>query len=226
MNKHLIVIQCRFGSSRLPGKALYPFHGSSVLGFLLKRLKRGLSHKKYLCVLATTVKKEDDIVAHWGKKLGVEVVRGSENDVLNRFVKCINKYSPLSVTRVTADNPFTAPELIIDNLKNLYKNNLDYSITANAPIGAGVDSFKCETLIMLNNKNLKPNEREHINKYILDNPNQFRMRINEVPLKMRAPELSLTIDSYEEWKNLSSLNLSMHKPWKLNLEKLIAKLVS
>lgn len=35
----LIIIQCRFSSTRLPGKVLYPLNGLPILVFLIRRIK-------------------------------------------------------------------------------------------------------------------------------------------------------------------------------------------
>jgi len=52
--RHLVVIQCRYNSTRLPGKAMMLLGGIPMLSFLLKRLKAGLPEERFKIILATT----------------------------------------------------------------------------------------------------------------------------------------------------------------------------
>jgi len=106
----LNIIQCRFNSSRLPGKALYPLAGIPMLVFLIRRLKQ--ADLPGTLVLATTKRRDDDIIAVWGQMEDVPVVRGSDEDVLSRYLKCLALYPSRFVIRITADNPLTDPYLI------------------------------------------------------------------------------------------------------------------
>ena len=72
------------GSSRFPGKVLKTLPGGlSLIGFLLARLSKCTALDKI--VLATTDREIDTSLAEHVKKLGYEVFRGSENDVLDRY---------------------------------------------------------------------------------------------------------------------------------------------
>ena len=90
----LIVIQCRFNSRRLPGKALMPMAGTSMLGFLIRRLQWGLKETGWNIMLATTLRQDDDAVAEAGSELGLQVFRGEEDDVLARFGRCMEGSGP------------------------------------------------------------------------------------------------------------------------------------
>ena len=83
MDGVLVVIQARYNSTRLPGKALYPLGGRPMLAYLLERLGGG----PWRLCLATTEGPEDDALAAWGHALGVPVVRGEGQDVLARYVR-------------------------------------------------------------------------------------------------------------------------------------------
>ena len=98
------IIQARLASTRLPGKILAPVAGRSVL---LDVLVRRLRSSGIPWWLATTELPSDDVTAAWGDALGLEVFRGSENDVLSRFTGVIGRTGADVVVRVTADNPFT-----------------------------------------------------------------------------------------------------------------------
>lgn len=133
----LVIIQCRYNSRRLPGKALLPLAGTTVLEFLIRRLKWGLREKGWQIVLATTRRQDDDAVARVGAAGGLEVVRGATDVVLGRFCQCLEACpGARGVVRVTADNPLTCPRSIIDAVENLLQTGADYVNCAGFPCGA------------------------------------------------------------------------------------------
>src|ERR1700712_3704580 len=84
------VIQARTGSSRLPGKVLRPLGASAVLEWVVRagQLAEGVDE----VVIATSTAAGDDPIADVGSRLGVPVVRGSEDDVLSRFLLAADQY--------------------------------------------------------------------------------------------------------------------------------------
>jgi len=103
INHAVGIIQARLSSTRLPGKILAPVAGrTALLDVLVQRLRSsGIPWW-----LATTNLPSDDVTAAWGDALGLEVFRGSEQDVLSRFTEVIALTGADVVVRVTADNPF------------------------------------------------------------------------------------------------------------------------
>jgi spore coat polysaccharide biosynthesis protein SpsF len=63
-------------------------------------------------VVATSVDPGDDAVEDAGRALGVPVVRGSEDDVLSRFLLALDRHPCDAVIRLTADCPLLDPVLI------------------------------------------------------------------------------------------------------------------
>lgn len=104
------VVQARMGSSRLPGKALLPLAGKPVIWHVAERLKR--SQRLDRIVLATTTAGADDPLADYASALGLTVVRGSERNVLARFVQAAELTRADVVVRVTGDCPLVDPWLV------------------------------------------------------------------------------------------------------------------
>ena len=104
------IIQARMGSTRFPGKVLKTLDGVPILEYLVKRLKKSKDLDEIL--IATTTKKEDQIIVSLGEKLGVKVYRGSENDVLSRFYYASLKLKSENIIRITGDCPFSDPEIV------------------------------------------------------------------------------------------------------------------
>ena len=73
------------GSTRLPGKVMEVVGNVPLIGFLLSRLINSNSVDDI--IVATTTNPEDDTLASYVEGLGYKVYRGSEKDVLQRYVK-------------------------------------------------------------------------------------------------------------------------------------------
>ena len=103
----LAVVQARLGSTRLPGKALLPIAGRPMLSHVIARTLAvpGVDET----VLATTVSPEDDALVQVARSVGVPAVRGSVDDVLDRFHFALRAHPADAIVRVTADCPLLDP---------------------------------------------------------------------------------------------------------------------
>ena len=79
-----VIVQARMGSTRLPGKSIIKLGDYKVIEWIILRLK--LCQKITKIILATTKKKDDDILCEIAKKNGIDYFRGPEKDVLKRFL--------------------------------------------------------------------------------------------------------------------------------------------
>ena len=86
----LTIIQARMGSSRLPGKVMRKYKGKTYLEILLNRLKRSKRLKKI--IVATSLNSEDTKIVNLCKKLNISCLRGSNNDVIDRFYQISKKF--------------------------------------------------------------------------------------------------------------------------------------
>ncbi|MEW6263540.1 MAG: NTP transferase domain-containing protein [Thermodesulfobacteriota bacterium] len=220
----LIVVQCRFGSTRLPGKALYPLAGLPMLVFLLRRLKAACLPGRL--VLATTDRPEDEILASWGRGENVAVMRGPSEDVLSRYLLCLDEYPAEAVVRVTADNPLTHPEAIALAGRTLLSEDCEYvDAYTGYPDGAGVDGFKADLLRFLDKETSERRHREHLNAYILDNRNRFRCLQLPPPAGLARPDVRLTVDTRVDWTRIAALfTPDDPKPYALSLEDAIKRI--
>jgi spore coat polysaccharide biosynthesis protein SpsF len=104
------VIQARTGSTRLPGKVLEDLGGRPTLEWVVRAARAATQVDKV--IVATSASAADDVVADLAGSLGVPVVRGSEEDVLARFVTALEAHPSDAVVRLTADCPLLDPTLI------------------------------------------------------------------------------------------------------------------
>jgi spore coat polysaccharide biosynthesis protein SpsF len=192
------VIQARMGSTRLPGKVLMPIAGRPLLDHVVGRLSS--LRNDVLVIVATTVQKNDDVIVERCEKLGVKCFRGSEYDVLNRYVKCARVHALDHIVRLTADNPFTDIEEL-DRLidLHLYQGN-DYTHSFGVmPVGVGAEIFAREALEKSDRDGRAANHREHVNEYVQENPHIFRIGQLDVSAAKNHPEVSLTVDTKDDY---------------------------
>ena len=99
-----IIVQARMASTRLPGKILKDFYqGHTILDIILQKLHR---IPNAVVVVATSTNEADDILAAHLEAKGERIYRGSENDVLQRFIDAAEKNGINGIVRICSDNPF------------------------------------------------------------------------------------------------------------------------
>src|SRR5215218_1621886 len=103
--KIVAVLQARFTSSRLPGKVLQPILGTPMLFRQIERIRR--AGELDGLVVATSTDPSDDPLAEQCRAHGVEVSRGSLDDVLSRIIDAAGPHQPDAVVRLTGDCPLT-----------------------------------------------------------------------------------------------------------------------
>ena len=85
------IIQCRMTSVRFPGKVLAPLLGKPVLDYVVAQIKNTKEYSSI--ILATSDDKADDPLSIYANNLGLEVVRGSCDDVVDRYVSVLDSYN-------------------------------------------------------------------------------------------------------------------------------------
>lgn len=99
-----IIIQARMGSTRLPGKILKKFDGEkTLLETLLENLHKVSGVK---VIVATSVNANNDQLENFLLEKGEFVYRGSESDVLDRFIQAAEINHVDGIVRICSDNPF------------------------------------------------------------------------------------------------------------------------
>ena len=170
------IIQARMGSSRLPGKALMKSDsGKPLLYYVINQL-RYCSKVKNL-VIATTTNQEDDEIEKFANNNSVNIFRGKEKDVLDRYFQCAKKYSFSTIVRITSDCPLIDPQIVDKVIERFFSGNYDYvtnTLIRTFPIGTDVEVFSFSALERTWKNAQLPSEREHVTKYIL-NKNEFKI---------------------------------------------------
>ena len=180
------VVQARAGSTRLPGKVLADLGGRPMLAFLLDRLA-GLRVDNL--VVATSDLPQDDAVADVARGRSVDVVRGSEADVLDRFVKALDAFPADLVVRVTADCPLSDPAIIEAAVDLARATTADYtsnSLLRTFPVGLDVEVVTAGALREAAAEAVDPPEREHVLPFVYRRPERYRLAALRTPERLAA----------------------------------------
>jgi len=199
--KVVTIIQARMGSHRLPGKSLMPvWKELSLLELVLVRITKSKIPKKI--ILATSTRKKDDLLIPIAERCGVEIIRGSEDDVLGRFVQAYKAHPSDAIVRAAADNPLLDPEMI-DKLITFFWENQPCDYASNLgpisghPDGVGVEMVSAETLLRLDKEAKDMRYREHVVTYLHKN-RDYISKLQYAPPEIYRPGYRLDIDFFED----------------------------
>jgi glutamate-1-semialdehyde 2,1-aminomutase len=183
-NKVIAIVQARVGSTRFPGKVLKEINGKALIEILFHRLSQ--SKKIDKIILATSNNTENDSLAELIIKLGYDVFRGSENDVLDRYYNAAKQYQPKSVVRITGDCPIIDPNLVDEVISFYNQEKMDYASNTNPPTypdGLDTEVFSFEALKVAHEQAKDSFDREHVTPFIKTNHQFNRMNLaNETDL--------------------------------------------
>ena len=202
----VVTVEARMGSSRLPGKVMMEAAGMPMLGHLLLRLSK--LRRVHKVVVATTTNPLDDEVEKFCQKRGTEVYRGSEEDVLGRVAEAAKHYDATAVVEITADCPIIDPLVIQRVIDDYLENPCDLvsnGLVRTYPIGMDSNIVRMEALQRAAQEAVNPLDREHVLRFIFRQPQVFALRNVEAPSDLYWPELGLTLDEPADFELLSAV---------------------
>ena len=205
------IIQARMGSSRLPGKVLMKSdNGRPFLYHVVNQLRHCTKVKNL--VIATTVNQEDDEIQKFANNNTIDVFRGSEKDVLDRYFQCAKKYSFSTIVRITADCPLIDPQIVDKVIEQFFSGNYDFAtntLTRTFPIGTDVEVFSFSALKRTWESAQLPSEREHVTPYLR---NERNFKIINVQNDKNISSLRLTVDRIEDFELIKQIlkNISIN----------------
>ena len=177
MNKVVLYVQCRTGSTRFPRKVLSKIGGQPYLELLIKRLYECRTVDEV--VLITTSLSEDNEIEELAKAKKIRFFRGSPHDLLDRHYQANKKFKGDYVIKVPSDCPFADPKIIDEVVSTIKSSNtIDYASNYHPPTfpdGLDVEVTTAAILEYAWFNAKEPHEREHTFPYIWDNPEKFNL---------------------------------------------------
>jgi spore coat polysaccharide biosynthesis protein SpsF (cytidylyltransferase family) len=174
-----ILVQARTGSTRLPGKVLKSIGSRTVFEEVIGRCLR----VRGVDVVAASIPdlERDDVLVPVAERAGAVVTRGSEGDVLARYVKSAKSVDADIVVRITSDCPLIDPEVVGALLELRARENADYASNAlepSYPVGLDCEAFTMEALLESERKAIKESEHEHVTPWLINAPHLKRANLH------------------------------------------------
>lgn len=192
------IIQARMGSTRLPGKVLGTIGDRPLIQHAIDRARAAKTLDQIL--LATTTSEADDPLVRYVEAEGIPVFRGSENDVLGRFVAAASACEADIIVRITGDDPFKDPALIDSAVEALVRERLDFIANNNPPTfpeGLDVEVIMGDALATAAEEATLADDREHVTEFHYRHKERFAQRNITCPVGDFS-QLRLTVDRAED----------------------------
>lgn len=205
----LAILQARMSSRRLPRKVLKPILGEPMILRHIERLRR--SRRIERLVLATSLDASDDGLAAVVAKAGIEISRGSLNDVLDRFIKAAAPYRPDWVVRLTGDCPLADPDVIDRVIEATISADADYgsnTLEPTYPHGLDVEVIRGAVLEAIAHEPGTPADREHVTLGIYRRPDRFRL--HSVKQENDLSELRWTVDEPQDFELVTRIYQALY----------------
>ena len=215
--KVVAIVQARIGSTRLPGKVLKEVAGRPMLEHVINRLKQAKTLDEIL--VATSVNERDKPIIELSKRLRIGCFAGSEENVLDRFLKAAEQARADVIVRVTADCPLIDTNTVDKIVRRHLQSSVDYTRTLidetnskSFPRGLDTEVFSAKVLRRVHKLANKPYEREHVTVFIYEHPELFRMETVEAEDDLQRPKYRLTVDTEEDFKLIKQIYGQLYKP--------------
>lgn len=225
MKRVVAIIQARCGSKRTPGKVMLKLAGKPIVWHIIERLKRVKNIDDI--VVATTVSRKDDRLVDYLKRIEVRYFRGSEEDVLGRFIKAAKRFDVDVVVRICADSPLIEPAEIKKMIDRLLKENVDYVLVRSdlKCIHEGFEVVSLEALkkqLSLSDANYV---KEHVTIYIRERPERFKIAYYTPMEDFQREGPKLSVDTPTDLKFMRKVYRRLYRPGEIVDLKQVIRLV-
>lgn len=194
------VIQARLNSKRLPNKVLLPMPQWSKLSIIDRIIENAVKSKKLsnVIVATTNTAKDDELINHLAPYSNVDITRGDEDNVFERYLKATEQFDLDHIVRLTGDNPFIDNNILDDTITHYLTSNLDYLCTKGLPLGMNLEIVSKDALLKCSQQKLTQPDLEHVTHYIKTHESEFK--IVELSYEDSSLEgLRLTVDQKEDY---------------------------
>ena len=193
------IIFSRYSSERLPGKALLDISGRCLLGRVIDRTKEIKGIKKI--IVATSKHKSDDQIEAFVQKEGVDIFRGSLNNVAKRALEACDEHKLDRFVRICGDRPFFSPKLISDLIE--LSNNSNFEIITTTFPRTYPPGFTCEILktkILKDSINSIKNtdDKEHLTSYFYKHSDKFLIKNVSANEDLNFDGINLCVDTQKD----------------------------
>jgi spore coat polysaccharide biosynthesis protein SpsF len=225
------ILQARMASTRLPAKVFAEIIGQPMLGLILTRLRPAQLVDEF--VIATTDLPEDQQIADYARASDFPYLRGSRDDLTDRYFQAAALHHADVVVRLTADNPLIDAGFLDWTISQYLSAHppYDYVDTVHSktfPVGMSVEVMGFSALETVWREDTNKAWREHCTPFIYFHPERFRMQHLSAPDNYSS--MRWTVDTPEDlafvrqiyahfghahfnWQDVIAL-LALHPEWR------------
>ena len=191
------ILQARMTSTRLPGKVLKLINGKPMIHWQIMRTLNAKSIDNL--VVATSTDPSDDILCQYLDSIGISTVRGSLENVKERFDLVLSKFQPEVFVRLTADCPLVMPEILDKLVEEFMRRRVDYlsnTLTPTYPDGLDIEVVRTSAFYRLMGLELSKIDKEHVTYALYTRGNLFSTYNYENNLDLSS--MRWTVDYQED----------------------------
>ncbi len=173
-----VIVQARMGSTRLPGKVMEAVQGRPVLAHVLGRCAEIRGGDVVVCAVPDS--EESAPLETVARARGAQVYRGSEQDVLGRYLAAARMVGADVVMRITSDCPLIDPDVCGAVLALRAREGADYAtnnMPRSFPLGLDCEAFTTAALAEADRMTREPYDREHVTPWLRRAPHLKRANL-------------------------------------------------
>lgn len=139
-----VFITARMGSTRFPGKHMYPLYGKPSIQQMIDRIKSAKLPSFY--VICTTTNIEDGIFRDIAYQCKTRLFRGHPTDILQRWLDAADWFKVDSFISAEADDIFCDPEYIDKCIRVMRTQKPEYLACKGLPFGTTPTGIQVKAL--------------------------------------------------------------------------------
>lgn len=205
------------GSTRLPRKILREFYkGQTLLETVINNLKKVEGAK---IIVATSVNPNNDELVTFLQERGISVFRGSENDVLSRFIGAAEENEVDGIVRICSDNPFLDWHGVANLVEKAQTSDADYigyrinnTPSIKTHFGFWGEYVTLKALKRVAESTDEQPAHEHVTIHIYTHPEEYKCGWIECPGYLQGREdIRLTVDNAEDFENAQKVYAALEE---------------
>lgn len=199
MKKLVAALACRNQGSRLYGKPLQNLdvdNGTSILDNIINCLQKTPAIDEI--VLGVAVGVENDIFVEYAINNGIKYIRGNEENVLDRLIKCGELEEATDIIRTTSESPFPYFDFFDEAWKQHVEKKNDCTFLDNIIDGCGFEILSINALKKSHDDGEDKHRSELCTLYIRENKDKFKIGYVDAPPKLCRKDIRLTVDYPED----------------------------
>lgn len=204
-----IFITVRLKSTRLPRKALLPLADKTIVEHIIARARQIREADEVL--ICTSTHPDDDPLEDIAASNGVSCFRGSESNIVDRFIGAARASQASYGVRITGDNCLFSSAIVDELIREVKTGKYDYVSARDLPGGAKGDVFTYESLVKLQTLMQDENASEYLS-WLLADEQHFRVCWKKFPPKYMKPGYRLHCDTPADYEFLKKVYADLYEP--------------